>query len=183
MKDQSRIENIHILLSLKKETEFLIIRYIKIALFFVCYPVYSAQMVIIDEGRYISFTVIPDKDDDIAVDASALHLNLGLNLNISDGEKNFRIGVEDKGFMSTDRIRLVDSFTIGRRLPKMTIAFLYGLKYPGEYVFDVKLCLNKDYCMVEKGRRIEFTKRDMLINPSELPASENYVDTHHNKTQ
>lgn len=150
----------------------LIVRFIKIAFFFVCYPVYSAQIVITDEGRYISFTVIPDNDDDIAVDASALHLNLGLNLNISDGEHFYHIGVEDKGFISTDRMRLVDSFTIGRRLPKMTIALLYGLKHPGEYIFDVKLCLNKGYCMVEKGRRIEFTKRDMLINPSELPASE-----------
>jgi len=116
---------------------------------------------IVEEERYINFIVVSDKDDVVVVEPSALHLNLGLTLDISSDEGKYSIRAHDNGFISKDKLYLKESFTIGRRFPKMMIAFFYGLKKPDEYIFDVKLCINNGNCIIEKGRRIVFTKKDI----------------------
>ncbi len=137
------------------------LRIFKCLLLFLCLPVYSAHLMIIDEEQYINFIVVSDQDDVIVVEPSAFHLNLGLSLNISSGEETYSVRAHDNGFISKDKLYIKESFTIGRRFPKTMIAFFYGLKKPDEYIFYIKLCINKENCLIEKGHRIVFTKKDI----------------------
>jgi hypothetical protein len=141
----------------------LILKFLKAAFLLVSFSVSSAELQIIDEGRYINFIVIGDREDRLLVDKSAFNLNFGLQVKIYTGEEVFKLNGADYGFISTNEFYLTESVVIGRRLPKMMISSMYGLKRPAEYIFDVKVCLTKDNCVVENNRRIDFRVENFPI--------------------
>jgi hypothetical protein len=141
----------------------LIIRFLKAAFLLVSFSVSSAELLIIDEGRYINFIVVGEPEDRLPISKSSFNLNFGLQVNISSDEEVFKLNGADYGFISTNEFYLTDSVVVGRRLPKMMISSMYGLKRPGEYIFDVKFCLTKDHCLLENNRRIDFRVENFPI--------------------
>lgn len=127
------------------------------------FSVSSSELLIFDEGRHLYFIVVGNDADEIPVEKRAFNMNEGLVIDIYTSDKSFHVGASDQGKIIADKFNLTDSVIVGRRLPKMFLSAFYNISKPGYYFIDVKICLNKKKCLIERKRQVYFSSKDFPI--------------------